>query len=402
MAVKGDVMRTLLQTKPYELHRDEGQRLRSLGALVVVKATAEQTGGAFNLFDVSCPIDFATPLHIHYAEDVAVFVLEGTLTLFLGDKRIDQSIQVTLSSAHGRIYIGSSTYPVKIVYRSLISREKGRTDMKTHILPHPAIQDSIDRTQAERLDQYTLWQILGIWALVALPMALLIWVVLPIIIPYSPLHPGIIYWLLIIAGMVWQFVVSLVIIYRELGTLRWSAIRQRTWLQTPRDPRTDQPNLRLFWWVLPPLIFNALFGIVLAGYLDAPMVWLFPALQQPQFTEMSQLAVPEFQGQWWLLGIVLVSHIFNYFLGEEFLWHGVLLPKMQGVFGKYDWVANAVLFGFYHLHKPWALPSVIVTNLAYSWPARRFRSNWMAIVVHGIEGLPGLVLTLALILGWIG
>jgi quercetin dioxygenase-like cupin family protein len=41
------------------------------------------------LFDVSCPIGFVTPLHIHYAEDVAVFVLEGALTLFLGDKRME-------------------------------------------------------------------------------------------------------------------------------------------------------------------------------------------------------------------------------------------------------------------------------------------------------------------------
>ena len=60
--------------------------------------------------------------------------------------------------------------------------------------------------------QYTLWQILGIWALVSLPMALLAWVVALAIIPYSPLHPGITYWLLTIAGMVWQFVVSLAII----------------------------------------------------------------------------------------------------------------------------------------------------------------------------------------------
>jgi hypothetical protein len=271
--------------------------------------------------------------------------------------------------------------------------------MKTDILPHPAIQDRMDRTQAERMDQYTLWQILGIWALVALPMALLIWVVLPAIIPYIPLHPGITYWLLVIVGMVWLFVVSLVIMYRELGTLRWSAIRQRTWLQTPRDPRTDQPNPRLYWWLLPPILFDALVVFVLAGYLDAPMAWLFPALQP---VEMSQLVTPQFHGQWWLLGITLVSFIFNYFLGEGFLFHGVLLPKMRGVFGKYDWVANAVLFGFYHLHKPWQLPSVIVTNLAYSWPARRFRSNWMSIAVHAVEGLPTLVLVLALILGWIG
>jgi uncharacterized protein len=247
--------------------------------------------------------------------------------------------------------------------------------------------------------QYTLWQILGIWALVALPMGLLTWVVAPAIIPYSPLHPGITYWLLIIAGMAWQFVVALVIIYRELGTLRWSAIRQRTWLQTPRDPETGQPNPRLFWWVVPVWLFTGVCGLVLAGYLNAPMAWLFPALQQPQWLDQSQLASPEFQGAWWLLGVILVSHLFNYFLAEEFLFRGVLLPKMHGVFGKYDWVANGVLFGLYHLHKPWALPSIIVISLAYSWPARRFRSTWMAIIVHGVEGLPGLVMVAAVVLG---
>jgi hypothetical protein len=266
----------------------------------------------------------------------------------------------------------------------------------------PSTHNAQELSMSYEKDQYTLWQILGIWALVSLPMALLIWVILPAIIPYVPLHPGIMYWLLIIAGMGWQFVVSLVIVYRELGTLRWSAIRQRTWLQTPRDPRTDKPNRKLYWWVLLPLLVNGLMIFALKGFLDAPMAWLFPALQPAPFMEMSQLIRPEFQGAWWLLGVVLVSHIFNYFLGEEFLWHGVLLPKMQGVFGKYDWVANAVLFGFYHLHKPWELPSIIVTNLGYSWPARRFRSNWMAIIVHGVEGLPGLVMVLAVILGLVG
>ncbi|RPI83484.1 MAG: CPBP family intramembrane metalloprotease [Chloroflexi bacterium] len=63
------------------------------------------------------------------------------------------------------------------------------------------------------------------------------------------------------------------------------------------------------------------------------------------------------------------------------------------------WMANAVLFGFYHLHLAWNIPSIIVSNLAYSWPARRFRSNWMAIIVHGVELLPTLVIVLAVILG---
>ncbi len=75
------------QTKPYMLDNEEGQFLQALGASVFIKATSEQTGGSFNLFEVACPPDYATPLHIHYTEDVAVYVLEGAFTLFWGSEK---------------------------------------------------------------------------------------------------------------------------------------------------------------------------------------------------------------------------------------------------------------------------------------------------------------------------
>lgn len=265
-------------------------------------------------------------------------------------------------------------------------------------LSHHAEQDAIGQVQTECVGQYTLWQIIGIWAVVSFPMALLAWVVAPTIIPDSPLYPGITYWLLMIAGMAWQFVVSLAILYREFGKLNWRVICQRTWLQGPRDPKTGLPSLKLFWWLLPALLFSALVGFGFAGYLDAFWRWLFPALHPAPYQDSSQLAALDLTGQWWLLGIALVSMFFNYFAGEELLFRGVLLPKMQGVFGKGDWVANAVLFGLYHLHKPWSIPANILGSLAITWPARRFSSNWMAIIVHGVEGIFMLVSVLAVIL----
>jgi uncharacterized RmlC-like cupin family protein len=75
----------LLQAKPYMLNGSE-QRFKSLGALVSIQASAEQTGGAFNLFDVLLPAGYETPLHIHYAEDVAIHVVEGTLDIFWGEE----------------------------------------------------------------------------------------------------------------------------------------------------------------------------------------------------------------------------------------------------------------------------------------------------------------------------
>ncbi len=78
-----------LQTKPYMLNHQEGQFLQSLGALVFIKATSEQTGGAFNLFEISCPPGYDMPLHIHYAEDVAVYVLEGKFMFFWGYQKME-------------------------------------------------------------------------------------------------------------------------------------------------------------------------------------------------------------------------------------------------------------------------------------------------------------------------
>jgi quercetin dioxygenase-like cupin family protein len=80
-------MMSVLQTKPYMLNNEEGQFLQSLGALVSIKATSEQTGSVFNLFEVSCPPDYATPLHIHYTEDVAVYILAGALIFFWGSEK---------------------------------------------------------------------------------------------------------------------------------------------------------------------------------------------------------------------------------------------------------------------------------------------------------------------------
>jgi membrane protease YdiL (CAAX protease family) len=86
-------------------------------------------------------------------------------------------------------------------------------------------------------------------------------------------------------------------------------------------------------------------------------------------------------------------------LGEEFLFRGVLLPKMKGVFGKWDWVANAVLFGLYHIHWAPSILSIIVTTLPGNWLSRRFRCNWMEIVIHGVEALPLFVGVLAVVWG---
>jgi membrane protease YdiL (CAAX protease family) len=247
-------------------------------------------------------------------------------------------------------------------------------------------------------EQYSLTKILAIWASVTAPMAMLAFVAAPAIIPHTSLHPGLVHWSLIVVGMVWQFVVSLAVLRRELGGLHWPTVKERIRLNLPRDPRTGRPRRVLFWWAVPAIAANVL-GLFLATRLDAAWTNWLPVLREPSYTSMDALADPQFQGQWWILGLALTSLVFNYLLGEELMFRGVLLPRMAGVFGRWDWVANTVLFGLYHVHKIWAWPSMIASSFGCSWAAGRYRSMWMGVIVHGVEGY-FIVLVLAVLLGW--
>ena len=110
---------------------------------------------------------------------------------------------------------------------------------------------------------------------------------------------------------------------------------------------------------------------------------VFPFLAEPAGYGLgalfeSQEILQRLEGAWWFFALFVVNAVFNTILGEEFLFRGVLLPRMEGVFGRWSWVANGVLFGLYHVHQPWGIPNSVLTGLLYTFPAYRFRSTWMS------------------------
>ncbi len=62
----------------------EGEHLRFWGGgLLTIKASSEETGGAFLLFEDHMPQGKATPLHIHADEDETLYVLEGEILVHI-------------------------------------------------------------------------------------------------------------------------------------------------------------------------------------------------------------------------------------------------------------------------------------------------------------------------------
>ena len=91
--------------------------------------------------------------------------------------------------------------------------------------------------------------------------------------------------------------------------------------------------------------------------------------------------------------------MFNTVLGEELLFRGLLLPRMQGAFGRLDWVANGVLFALYHLHVPWVIPqTLLVDTFVEAYPSRRYRSALIGIIVHSSQSVFVVTLVLFIVL----
>jgi quercetin dioxygenase-like cupin family protein len=59
-----------------------------VGGLVQVKASAADTGGQYTLLDVRMPADAVSPLHVHSTEDEGFYVLEGSVTIEVGDRTV--------------------------------------------------------------------------------------------------------------------------------------------------------------------------------------------------------------------------------------------------------------------------------------------------------------------------
>ena len=252
-------------------------------------------------------------------------------------------------------------------------------------------QEADSRYAAVR--QYSLARILAVWAAAAVPMGLLAWVVAPWLRDQLGGDDPFLQALLICltAGLIWQFVLVVILVRHELGSLRWSRVRDALWLRAPRDPKSGRVGGRIWWWAL---LFALLF-----------VVWsAVPAIPGPSPRDFADLLDSErgedfFRGAWGWFAVVVVLAVFNTVLGEGLLFRGLLLPRMRGVFGRGDWIANGALFALYHLHQPWSIAASLVDGIfLLAYPSRRFQSAWMGIIVHSTQSLFVVVLVLILVL----
>ena len=66
-----------------------GQQRWFFGMLAEVKASSADTGGQYSLLEMTAPPGHQVPLHIHYGEDEGFYVVEGSITVEVGDATVE-------------------------------------------------------------------------------------------------------------------------------------------------------------------------------------------------------------------------------------------------------------------------------------------------------------------------
>jgi quercetin dioxygenase-like cupin family protein len=76
---------------PITLQATEGEAIWFLGALATIKASGDTTNGRVAVVEVLAPRGHGSPLHVHRREDEWFYVIEGTLSFWVGGEKIEAS-----------------------------------------------------------------------------------------------------------------------------------------------------------------------------------------------------------------------------------------------------------------------------------------------------------------------
>ena len=77
-------MSTITPISPIVLQANEGEALWAFGTLATIKASSETTEGRVAVIEHLAPEGAGSPLHVHRREDEWFYVLDGTLTFWVG------------------------------------------------------------------------------------------------------------------------------------------------------------------------------------------------------------------------------------------------------------------------------------------------------------------------------
>jgi len=234
--------------------------------------------------------------------------------------------------------------------------------------------------------QYGLITILLLFAVASVLVTVLLYVGMPWLTLTLEFHSQIAFGIITSIAFLIAIGAALVGVRREGYALLSREMCERMWLRWPKSWRH---------WLLVVGVFAV--AAVIAIAIGTPLSKLLagvPGFIPPGWVPdtINPLVVidPEnpfpgitLAGNWGFVAIYIGVLILN-ILGEELYFRGLLLPKMRGVFGRWDWVANGSLWALFHFFTRWNYPLLLPLTLGIAFIARKTRSVYAVMLIHFI------------------
>jgi hypothetical protein len=208
----------------------------------------------------------------------------------------------------------------------------------------------------QKVPQYNLWMILFMFAWPAAWFLFLIYVIGPLTLAPDGTLPTWSFHLIWLLGNGVELVAALIILRREGYRLTPRALRERINWRFPDKLWKWGAFVGALVFAIAVSMFLAPFGRSIAAVLPPPD-WM-PLHPLKEITGLLDV-YPDvnFAGNvpFSLYRVVVLGFVMN-MVGEELYYRGALQPKMRGVFGRWDWVANGILFALKHVYFWWRVP----------------------------------------------
>lgn len=247
--------------------------------------------------------------------------------------------------------------------------------------------EKTSRNPDGEIPQYKLWQILLMFTWPAAWFSFLIYVVGRQFIPEGGVTPTWVLITVIVLGTGAELVAGLLLLRREGYSLNIAALRDRINWKWPKGWKA--------WLIALGVLVAAMALSMMMGGVNralasvpgfVPPAW-WPAASNPTVQVSSATDVfPDMvlEGNFlFVLVYFVIGLVFNIF-GEELYYRGYLMPKMRGAFGRWDWVANGVLFTLKHVYQRWLYPGILVGGLGFAFTFGPLGSLPLAMIFHWI------------------
>ena len=242
----------------------------------------------------------------------------------------------------------------------------------------------------QNIPQYNLWMILLMFIWPAAWFMFLIHVVVPLIWTPEPggFLPTWIFLTVAILGNGAELIVALIILRREGYPLSLGGLRERARLRWPQ-------GWKKWLWAIGAMVLVIVISMLLGpvsqtvatipGFI--PPDWWPPISNPNSGVSTVQEMFPDVNMAGNYLFFIILFFVYGIVfntVGEELYYRSFLLPKMRDVFGRWDWVANGVLFALKHFYQRWIYISLLPGGLALAFVGGPIGSVYLSMVGHWV------------------